>query len=349
MYTPADSSQESKSSFCPYCGAQVRAAAKFCNKCGKSLQQEAAAPEKPVQPPPAYNPPPPPPPSPPAYNPPPAYTPPSQSGSSDPTQIMSPGQQSYNPPAYTPPGAMTPPGQPPSYKASPQPMPFSQQPSRVNLSLALQYPFTDSNWFVTMLVGGLLIFIPIIGLLAVNGYIVEIIRRVAEDDYDVLPGWEDFGTKLKDGLAITVLLLIWGFLPVFLLGLPGTLLVNAGQEDTGIILSLVGTLLGVFVTYFFLPIVWGRYAVSSEFMSGLQILDIWQQVQTNFSRYIGNWLLTGLMLFISITVIVIFGSITGALMVLLIGFCMLPLVFMVGFYATLVQSHLMGQLYRTIM
>jgi hypothetical protein len=238
----------------------------------------------------------------------------------------------------------------PPYQPSPsyQPIPFAKPMSRVNLSQALQYPFASSNWLATMLIGGFLILIPLLGLIVVNGYMVEIIRRVANDDYDVLPGWDDFGTKLKDGLLIWILLIIWAFLPVLVLSAPGYLILAMG-EDVGGVVASIGALLGVFITYFFLPIVWGRYAVTNQFASGLQVGQIWQQVQTNFGRYIGNWLLAGLMLFVGITVITIFASIAGALMVFLVGLCVIPFVLMASFYTVLIQAHLMGQLYRVIM
>jgi hypothetical protein len=361
-------SEPSTPKFCAKCGNSLRAGAKFCAGCGapvvaKSPPSSAATPPQPLAPPP--------------------YTPPSQAGVSDATEPFSSGQEPYIPPAsssspppYTPPSPgsasdpterfplgqqpYTPPNQfkasmpPPDQSAyyqqpGKQAVPFSSGVSRVNLSQAWQFPFASSNWLATMLIGGLIVFVPIIGFFAVYGYMVEIIRRVANDDYDVLPGWDDFGIKLKDGLAIFGLMVIWGFLPVLLLSAPGFLIVSTGDEEIGSIVLSIGSLLGSFITYFFLPIVWGRYAVSNQFMSGLQIAQILEQARTNFGRYVGNWLLTGLMLFISIIAILIFSSITSAMMIFLVGFCFVPFIFMFSFYITLVQSHLMGQLYRTIM
>jgi len=366
------SSDQSTPKFCAACGSSLRAEAKFCAGCGspviaKSPPPAAAPPLHSSSPPsPAYTPPSQSGVSDPTqpfqseqeiYTPPyssapspPPYTPPAQSGASDPTQLFPSGQQPYTPPNQLN-APYTPPGQPPYYQQQGyQAVPFSNKASRVNLSQALQFPFASSNWLVIMLIGGLIIFVPVIGFLAVYGYMTEIIRRVANDDYDMLPGWDDFGIKLKDGLFILVLLLMWAFLPMLLLSAPGFLIVSmGGDEEIGSIILSIGALLGFFITYFFVPIVWGRYAVTEQFMSGLQIPQIWEQTRTNFGRYIGNWLLTGLMLFISMTVITIFASITGALMVILVGLCFVPFVLMASFYMSLIQSHLMGQLYRTIM
>lgn len=339
--------------FCSQCGSALRADVRFCGHCGQAVVKSAPPNAMPPTPPP-YQPhkgenasehykPAAAPPALPSYQPP-AYTP-QQVGASDPTQIFPPGQQPHNPP----PASFVPPGQSFLHSQQPQPVPFTNTANRVNLSLALQFPFATSNWFVIMLIGGILVLIPVIGTILVNGYIVEIIRRIANDDYDVLPGWDDLGTKARDGLAIFVLLIIWAFLPVLLLSAPGYLLAAAGEEDAGMVVALIGALLGTFVTYFFLPIVWGRYAVTNQFMAGLQIWEIWEQSRANLRRYFGNWLLSGLMLFLGITVITILASISGALMVILVGICVVPFVLMAGFYTALIQAHLMGQLYRIIM
>ena len=153
---------------------------------------------------------------------------------------------------------------------------------------------------------------------------------------------------MKDGLLIWILLIIWAFLPVLLLSAPGYLILAMG-EDVGITITTIGAFFGMFITYFFLPIVWGRYAVTNQFAAGLQVGQIWQQVRVNVGRYVGNWLLAGLMLFVGITVISIFASIAGALMVFLVGICVVPFVLMASFYTVLIQAHLMGQLYRVIM
>ena len=327
---------------CSECRNLLSHEAKFCARCGTAVAQSPPPPAKPpipANPAPLYSPP--------------SYTPPPQSGESDETQVLPPDQQTPYTPAYQPikpsPQPFAPPGSPVNYQQKAQPVPFSNTASRVKLSEAMQYPFASSNWLATMVIGGLLIFLPIIGLIAVNGYIVEIIRRVANDDYDVLPGWDDFGTKIKDGSVMLVLLLIWAFLPFLILSAPGYLLLYAGQDDIGAPLAVIGTFLGTFATYFFLPIVWGRYAVTNQFSAGLQVGEIWAQVQNNFGRYIGNWLLAGLMLFISLIAIWIFGTLSITLMVLLIGLCIMPFTFAISFYATLIQAHLMGQLYRIVM
>lgn len=321
-----ESNDQPAGKFCSKCGNSLRVDAKFCPHCGTAVTLPTPLPSPPYQPP--------------------VYNPPPSAGVSDPTQAFPPGQQVYQNPPQIP--YMPPPQSPYPSQPAYQPIPFSNNLSRVNLSLALQYPFASSNWLSIMLIGGFLILIPLLGLIVVNGYMVEIIRRVANDDYDVLPGWDDFGTKLKDGLFIWVLLIIWAFLPVLLLSVPGYLLLALG-EDIGITMAAIGAFLGMFVTYFFLPIVWGRFAVTNQFAAGLQVGQIWKQVQVNIGRYVGNWLLTGLMLFVGITVISIFASIAGALMVFLVGLCVVPFVLMASFYTVLIQAHLMGQLYRVIM
>jgi hypothetical protein len=340
MYQSVEPPLEPVPMFCPQCGKQVKPAAKFCGSCGKALAGASVKPTaSPVAPPPY---------TPPQHSfpaQPPVYTPP------QPPPLPASPAYSHSPGQYTPPSPPTQlyPQTPPGVVWQPaQAMPYSAKAVRVNLSQAMRFPFDANNWFVNMLIGGFTIFIPVVGWLALNGYAIEITRRVINDENDVLPDWDDFGTKLQDGLAILGLTSIWALLPVFILGLPGFLISAAGAEDAGAVVAFVGVVLANLLTYFFLPAVWGRYASSNSFVAGLQAVQMWEQIRANLGRYTGNWLLAGFMLLVSFTIVAIIGSISGATMIFLIGFCGLPFVFMAGFYGSLIQAHLIGQLYRII-
>jgi hypothetical protein len=333
----------SVASFCPQCGKQVRSGAKFCAACGTKLAGHIPSPTPAA---PAKYTPPAAPPSHKQASPPAAYTPPSYS----PPQLANPG--AYTPPTNQPPlpptklYSQTPPA---PFGQSPRPTPAGVQPARVNLSEAFNFPFRgSSNGLMNMLIGGIAIVIPVIGWLVISGYMIEVVRRVINDDHDQLPDWGDLGARMKDGLYITILNVIWGLVPVTLLALPGILITQAGEFDLGISLTMIGYGLGFLVTYFFLPVVWGRYASENRLMAGLEVGQIWAPIRENFGRYAGNWLLAGLMLFFGVTVITVMASISGALMVFLVGICALPFVFMASFYTGLIQAHLMGQLYRLI-
>lgn len=69
----------------------------------------------------------------------------------------------------------------------------------MNLFDALQYPFNDQQWKSKLGIATLLMYIPIVGWLALLGYGVRITRRVANDD-NRLPDWQDFGRDANTGL-----------------------------------------------------------------------------------------------------------------------------------------------------
>ena len=85
---------------------------------------------------------------------------------------------------------------------------------------AFSYTQQDPEWLKKVGIAGLLMFIPIIGWLAVLGWGLEITRRVINNDPGALPDWSNFTDHLVRGLK--------GFVVSFVFSLPGAL-VNGSQ------------------------------------------------------------------------------------------------------------------------
>jgi hypothetical protein len=68
------------------------------------------------------------------------------------------------------------------------------------LSAGMQYPFDGRNVITKLLIGGVLMFIPVIGQLIVSGYSIRVMRRVLRGQRD-LPEWNDFGGDLMRGIV----------------------------------------------------------------------------------------------------------------------------------------------------
>jgi hypothetical protein len=72
----------------------------------------------------------------------------------------------------------------------------------MDLGRAFGFFFEDENWLNKVLIGGLLQIIPIVGQLALLGYLFEVARNVAQGNPRPLPDWSDLGTKLVKGVYL---------------------------------------------------------------------------------------------------------------------------------------------------
>lgn len=69
----------------------------------------------------------------------------------------------------------------------------------MDLGRAFGFVTEDESWLNKILIGGLLLLIPLVGQLAVLGYMFEVARNVAQGNPRPLPDWSNFGDKLTKG------------------------------------------------------------------------------------------------------------------------------------------------------
>lgn len=302
------------SGVCPYCQGAVRPGAKFCPSCGQGLFRPVA----PV-PVPAHNPPPPP-----AYNPPPlAYN--SQPQIYDPFPLVNnPHSAGYN--SLFPAGA--------AFKPN--------QRERISLGEALRFASSDSSWISKMILGGLVSMIPVLGYFLVQGYLIEVIRRVVNNDSEKLPQWDNWGQKFGDGLAYIFLAIILVGSFVFPLALPGFLFLLMGEE-LGLWVSYLGAALGGTIGGFFLPVGLGRYATTGRVTSALQFGAMWAQISPHFGRYVGNLLLRGIFLWLGFLWLIFLASLISVTVLLAI-----PVIIGLPLYLYVFYIHLMAQMYQIV-
>jgi len=96
-----------------------------------------------------------------------------------------------------------------------------ETPSLANFRNLLIYPFKDQHAGKKILIGSLIIFasviIPVLPLLVVMGYIMQIARRIIDGDGQLgMPEWSQWGEYLKDGFKWFVGLLIYS-LPLIII------------------------------------------------------------------------------------------------------------------------------------
>src|SRR5690349_10621377 len=86
----------------------------------------------------------------------------------------------------------------------------------MDIGKAFSYVFEDERWIGKVLIGGLLIWIPIVNF-AVFGYMVKVARNVAQRNPRPLPEWGgEFGDHFMRGLYVFVIYLVY-LLPIFIL------------------------------------------------------------------------------------------------------------------------------------
>lgn len=207
----------------------------------------------------------------------------------------------------------------------------------VNFGRAFTFPFQDSDWFITILIGGLLSLIPIAGQWIVYGYAIEVARNAYNGDDDHMPEWNDIWGYLVRGLLLQIGFFIWilPLIAVFAVGFVIAAVVLDTSDVAGGILifsNLVALAVALLIwTAAILPIVGGRFAIRRRFGVMFEFADIFSEI-----RRAG----VSLVLFFVVALVAQFIGGLG-LIVFFIG------VIFTSFYSNIVTGHAAGQLYRT--
>jgi len=205
----------------------------------------------------------------------------------------------------------------------------------MDIGKAFSYVFEDERWISKVLIGGLLIWIPIVNF-AVFGYMVKTAQNVAQRSPRPLAEWGEFGDHFMRGLYVFVIYLVY-LLPVFILeGLffcvTGGIAANSRTGD-----NAAAGLLGL--CFFPLIIILGlalaillyaaiaRYVATNTLSEAFKFAEVIASVRNNFSPWLMLWLVS------------ILASFVGGLGVIACGVGAL----FTGFYGMCVQAHAMGQ------
>ena len=156
----------------------------------------------------------------------------------------------------------------------------------MDFAKAFSFVFDDQDWVQKIIIGGLIGLIPIIGQLAVFGYMIAIIRNVIRGEAQPLPEWSDFGQMIIDGLYTLIIGLIYT-LPIWivmcLIMFPMMAIGGAFGDDgdMGVIgglgiccFAFFAPIYGIAMAWFFLPAAMARYADTGDMMSALRFGEI---------------------------------------------------------------------------
>jgi hypothetical protein len=137
----------------------------------------------------------------------------------------------------------------------------------------------DEKWVSKILLGGLILLIPIVGLLALTGFMLEVARNVAQGNPRPIPGWDNFGDKISRGFYAMLIALVYS-IPVDILS------ALFQPKDGGIsLLSLVVMLLGV-ATEIVIFAAYVRYLKTDSLSEALKFSEVFALVQSSFMTWL---------------------------------------------------------------
>jgi hypothetical protein len=208
----------------------------------------------------------------------------------------------------------------------------------MDITRALSFPFDDDDWIVKFAVGSLMslvgIFLPFILL----GYQVNVARNVIRGKKRPLPGTNNVGEVVADGLMAFIAGLVYaipGIVIGCILAFTGGLLGNSSLGGT-LFLCLsccLGTFLilyGIVATaLYWMGVI--RYAEAGNFSEFMQFSDLWDDVRSNWGVLLG--------LLIYSLALILMASVLLPFSLILCGVGE----FIVIFYAQVVNGHLVGQ------
>ena len=187
------------------------------------------------------------------------------------------------------------------------------------------WAFRDPQWPSKMLVQGLIAIIPIVGWIAMNGWLMMAFENARQGKNELPPA----GFHLERGFPIWVIFIVYGIV----LGIPGGILYvvgalatnssnNNGVIAVGALIQILGYLVSLAGSLFF------RFLIPSlivhvyrgGFSAGMDVQRVWQMATVN----VNNSIVAGLIIFVA--------SIIGGL-----GFivCCIGLIFTVPYENTI--------------
>ncbi|CUU09616.1 Protein of unknown function (DUF4013) [Candidatus Kryptobacter tengchongensis] len=225
----------------------------------------------------------------------------------------------------------------------------------MNIERGFRFVFQERNWFGKIIVGGVMMLFSflIIPLLIYYGYLVEVAKRTIKEEQQLLPEWDEIGRKLANGFKLAVIIIVY-LIPFFILlgisfpfstlefenfksreiityimPLPPNLFLK--WELTGIsFLLFLSSLVYIILFALILPFIIGKFAENESINDAFAISDIFSMFRDNIGDAIIVFLLT------------IFLQLLASL-----GFVLCFVgILLTGFWASIVQYYLYGELYK---
>ena len=205
----------------------------------------------------------------------------------------------------------------------------------MDFGLSFSFPFQDEEWVKKIVLTAVISLIPIIGQLALIGWLVELTRRVIRGDTEPLPDWADFGGILVLGLKMFAIGFVYA-LPLMFATIPMAIFDSLIDSDSAAAVYTIVTLCfscfaliyGLALAFFF-PAAVGELAATDNLGAAINPMNIIAHLRSAPSAYLLAFLGT-----------IIAGFLSGFGIIL----CFVGVIF-TTVYAYAVQGHLYGQAY----
>jgi len=150
---------------------------------------------------------------------------------------------------------------------------------------AFGFPFRSPGWFGTVILQGLILIIPIIGQIALLGWLLETLDNLRAGRQELAPA----GFHLGRGIALFGVELIYGvvlsIVPAILYGIGGGMAAQDNTGGGGALLGLGGLLWAIvgLLLAFLTPALILRTSVGG-FAGGMDVGAVWQQATANVGQ-----------------------------------------------------------------
>jgi hypothetical protein len=118
----------------------------------------------------------------------------------------------------------------------------------IDLERLVRYPSNDDDWVRTLLIGGLLtaLSVLIVPAFLLYGYLLRVLREGMVEGQEP-PGFDEWGTLLRDGVIAFLLVLVYQFVPLLVAALTvgGSVLAILSGSEVGVGVGLFGLLAGL--------------------------------------------------------------------------------------------------------
>jgi len=241
--------------------------------------------------------------------------------------------------------------------------------STQSLRSAFVFPFQSKDWLSRFVIGVVLLFagmiIPVIPVVFVYGYMIEVMRQSIQSEALVLPEWTNWGRLFKDGLrSLAVILVFLGpAIVIFLLGIliyfttvVGSIALtpdpssNSALEGYAVLLMMGGMgvfFLSMFVSWFLLfagavplPAAIAHFTARDKLSAAFHVREWTAIIRADKLGYFIAWVAAlGLMSLIYLGFMLMYFTFIFCFVAYFIA---IP----VGFYMMLVSTVIFGQFYR---
>jgi hypothetical protein len=216
---------------------------------------------------------------------------------------------------------------------------------KMDIGKSFTFVFEDDAWLTKILIAAAIILLGVLfswlllipAILAaalINGYMVEIIRKVVGGNLDELPEWDNWGDLIVDGLKVIVIQLVYALPAIILsvcLAIPMAA-ISDNAEGLSVFLSVVLScflILWAIVVSIVLPAATAVFAATNDLGAAFRFGEVFALVRDNLSTYLITFIMSWVASFL--------GGLGG--IVCGVG------AFLTAPYGYMVTGHLYGQAY----